>query len=45
MIFTFHETPPASGRGLCDIDRVYSILQLLRKIKKMGSPGTANLYR
>ena len=36
--------PAASGRGLCDIDRVFSIVTKSR-IKKLRSPGTAKIYR
>ena len=40
----FRMGPGASGRGLCDIDRVLFTVTESR-VKKMGSPGTAKIYQ
>ena len=46
MILTFHRNLPARGQGLCDIDRLSTIVDSPEKIrKKLGSPGTAKLYQ
>ena len=44
MTLAFRMGPAASGRGLCDIDRVLFRVTKSR-VKKLGIPGTAKMYR
>ena len=43
MRLAFRMDPAASGRGLCDIDRVlFKVTQ--SHVKKLGRPCTAKIY-
>ena len=44
MFPAFRMGPAASGRGLCDIDRILFRVTKLR-VRKLGSPGKAKIYR
>ena len=45
MILLFRMGPDtASGRGLCDIDRIFFRVTKSR-VKKLGRPGTVKIYR
>ena len=44
MVLTLRMDPAASGRGLCDIDRILFRVTKLR-VRKLGSPGKAKIYR
>ena len=44
MLSAFRMVPVASGRGLCDIDRILFRVTKSR-VRKRGSPDTAKIYR
>ena len=43
MFPAFRMGPEASGRGLCDIDRILFRVTKSR-VRKLGSPGTSEMY-